>query len=336
MNYNSLIKETKKALESYSDITAELEELYRKAKKSNQASYETARKSLGEQYVSEKNAAAANARLSENDMYQFLASRGLSSSGESVQAKIDSDISLNKTLSELAKANAGSLYTLEREKLQKDIELENLLAEKKIDLKKEQIELATKLAEKGVSGNKSSTSDGNKTDRFVPETSAKELATFSTDGRVTTALQKSYIKQYLNTLYESENIDSDYIKELIINLKAAGYTDITDTASEAFITSKDGQSFYDRAYEQLYSIFIRGNRSAATASRMAREQAKIQMLDYIYQRCTTIEAFEAACRKINITASELKEYYNRIDNIIKKDKDAIKLGSKTGYASTEQ
>lgn len=336
MEYDSIL-EVKNALGSYSNVTAELEALYKKAKENNISSFENAKKELSTQYAEDKNAAVTKGKLDEKDMNQFLASRGLSTSGESVQAKIDSNISINNSLSSLAKVNASSLSALEQEKHDKENELDTELNEKKLNLEQWKAELTaqfteTKSSSSGSIDNSSPEEEKPTTETYIPETSAKELAksilaTYAADGKITTTLQKSYVKQYLNTLSKKEGVDTDYLKELIINLKAAGYTDITDSSSEATIAAENGAIYYKTAYEQLYGILMKGNRSTTAAEELAVKQARVLMLDYVYKRCATLQTFEKACAKMQITDSELDEYYTRLDNIFKQDKTSLQLGS---------
>ncbi|PKM60996.1 MAG: hypothetical protein CVU97_07475 [Firmicutes bacterium HGW-Firmicutes-21] len=345
MDYDTLIKETKKSLESYSSINTQLEELYRQAKQKNAASYDLAKKDLDEQYNTDRNSAVTKGMLDEKDLHQFLAARGLSSSGESVQAKIDSAISVNNTLNELAKQNTRSLSSLEQERLNAESKLDTELAEKKTELDKWQTELATKVAElkQKSADSKTVPVSNDKTDptdteekSYTPAISAKELAknilsSYSTSGKINTALQKSYISIYLNQLVNTEGADSAYIKELLVNLKAAGYTEVDVSTAEAVISVSKGKAYYKEVYEKLFEFYHKGNNSMAQAKKLAENKARKMMLDYIYERCSTIKAFETACRQLGVTGNELNEYNARIENIIKSGKGSLVLGSKLSY-----
>ncbi|HAN21976.1 MAG: hypothetical protein A2Y15_05630 [Clostridiales bacterium GWF2_36_10] len=345
MDYDSLIKETKKALDGYSNVNTELEALYKKAKDNNTAGYNLAKQQLNKQYIVDKNAAVTKGKLDEKDMYQYLASRGLSSSGESVQTKVDSNISINNSLSDLAQKNTNALTALEKEKLVYESELDTELADKKLNLYKWKTELAAQIAElktnlekSSSSGNSGSNNNGSdNTDdtknTYSPKTSTKELAkniieSYSTNGKISTTLQKSYIKKYLNTLSNIENIDTNYLKELIINLKAAGYTDITDMAAEVNIAVEKSKSYYNSVYDKYYNIYLKSNKSSSQAQKLAVTKAKTLMLDYIYQRCSTIQSFEKACKQAGVSSTEIAEYIKRVGNIIDSKGNSISLGTK--------
>ncbi len=349
MNYNDLIEQTKKALESYSKADAELEELYRQVKERSNKSYELSKQQLAEQYYEDKNQAAAKAKLDEKDMSAFLAARGLASSGESVQTKIDSDMALNKMLSSLAKENIRTLSELEKERLEKENELDLSLAEKKLELNKQksalsdQIEQLKKALENskqtdskpatgssgtGKSGNQSESSE--KT--FIPSTSAKDIAkniveTYGTEGRITSDLQKGQIKKYLQSLIKNDGVDEDYIKDIVFNLKTYGYTDISDNYADAVLAAEEANKYYDKLYYELYELYIKTNKTAEKASLMAKSKAKALMLDYIYERSRTIAAFESAAKAAGVTQKELEEYYQRLNNIMN-NSEKITLGSK--------
>jgi len=362
MDYNELIEQTKKALESYSKADTELEELYRQAKERNNKSYELSKNQLAEQYYEDKNQAASRAALSAKDMNEFLAARGLATSGESVQAKLDSNMALNSALSGLAKSNMQSLTELEKQRLEKESELDMSLAEKKLELNKqkntlsdqiEQLKKALENSNKSTDDNKSNdnnkstnsdkknnngTTDNNKTKDdttekpYVPSTSAKDIAknileTFASGGKITTDLQRSQIKKYLQSLVKNDGVDEDYIKDIVFILKTYGYSDISEAYADSVIAAKDAAEYYNKMYNDYYEIYVRGNRTADKASSMAKSKAKTLMLDYIYERSRTIAAFESAAKQSGVTQAELEEYYQRLNNIMNNG-EKITLGSK--------
>lgn len=347
MDYKELIEQTKKALESYSKADEELEELYRQAKERNQKSYELSKQQLAEQYYQDRNQAAAKAQLDEKNMSEFLAARGLASSGESVQAKIDSNMALHNTLSGLAKENMKALGELEKARLEQENQLDLSLAEKKLELNKQknalsdQIEQLKKALENSKqsgktadSGKKSgSTNTGTKDDndtseKFVPSTSAKDVAknlveTYGSGGKITTDLQKSKIKKHLESLMQNDGVDEDYIKNIIFNLKSYGYTELSDAYADSVIAAEEASNYYSKLYHELYEIYIRGNRTAEKASEMAKNKAKSLMLDYIYERSRTIAAFENTAKLAGVSQTELEAYYQKLDNIMDSNKKAL-------------
>ena len=352
MDYNELIEQTKKALESYSKADTELEELYRQAKERNNKSYELSKQQLSEQYYEDKNQAASRAALNAKEMSEFLAARGLASSGESVQAKMDSNMVLNSTLSNLAKSNLQSITELEKERLSKENELDMSLAEKKLEINKQKntlnnsIEQLKKALESSTtnsskSNDKKSNTDSPNNDKskddpsdktYVPSTSAKDVAkyileSYATEGKITTDMQRSQIKKYLQSLIKNDGIDEGYIKDVIFILKTYGYTDFSEAYADSVLAARGAADYYNKMYNDYYEIYVRGNRTAEKASSMAKNKAKTLMLDYIYERSNTIAAFESTAKQAGVTQTELEEYYQRLDNIINNSEKII-LGSK--------
>lgn len=147
MTYDSLIEQTRKELEKYSDNTKTLTDLYNKAKANYESSYNASVETLNDDYNKKKNAASAQQKLDEKNTGEYLASRGLSYSGESAQAKLNSNMMLNNTLSSLASDHADSLAKLENSKNSYFADLDLDYAEKLLEKEKELTENAVKLAE---------------------------------------------------------------------------------------------------------------------------------------------------------------------------------------------
>ncbi|MEG2004100.1 MAG: hypothetical protein RR057_05825, partial [Clostridia bacterium] len=81
-----------------------------------QNSYSQSLAMLKSSYENEKNSAAAKSMLDAKNTDQFLAARGLAKSGESVQEHINSNLSLNNTLSSLANSNINAGVQLAKSK----------------------------------------------------------------------------------------------------------------------------------------------------------------------------------------------------------------------------
>lgn len=128
MAYESLINQAKDYLKL---DNSEFEEYYRKAAENLQNSYNKSLSLLEKQYTKDKNAAASQSMLNKRNMDQYLAARGLSRSGESVQEQINSNISLNNTLNSLADTNARQIAELETNKNADLLELEEKRLEHK-------------------------------------------------------------------------------------------------------------------------------------------------------------------------------------------------------------
>lgn len=324
MDYNKLIEQTKKALESYSDINTQIEALYKKAKEKNLQYYETAKKSLKSQYFDDKNRAVVKGQLDQKDTDQFLAARGLTTSGESVQAKIDTDISVNNALQKLAQANQKALSDIELKKLEKDIELDTAHAQKKLEYNKQMSDLALGLADRKTKSGQKTETIPNKTETihgYTPKATPKELTnsiieSFAPEGRIETDSQKSYIKAYLEEL-EKDGIDNDFIKEVIMNLKVYGYSDLPSDSAENFILVDRAKAYYDKIYGNLYGVYIKGNRTTEQAHTLAQQNARKILIDFVYEHIDSASVFENICRRLGISKDEIDEYYDKLGNKIK-------------------
>ncbi len=147
MTYDSVIEQTRKELEKYSDNTKALTDLYNKAKENYEKSYSNSVEKLNSDYEKSKNAASAQQKLDEKNTGEFLASRGLAFSGESAQAKLNSDMIYKNTLSSLASGHAENLAKLENDKNSYMASLDLDYAEKLLENQKELTDTAIKVTE---------------------------------------------------------------------------------------------------------------------------------------------------------------------------------------------
>ena len=83
MNYSELVEQTKKELEKSYGTSAALTQLYNNAKANYEKQHKESVESLNKDYEEKKNQAAAQKLTNEKNTGEFLASRGLSFSGES-------------------------------------------------------------------------------------------------------------------------------------------------------------------------------------------------------------------------------------------------------------
>ena len=95
---NDWIESIKNALEAYGKQSDEtLTSLYAAARDEYNKSYNAALDTLNAQYESDKKQAYTKKAADDKNMGEYLAARGLSRSGESVNARIASDVSLGNT-----------------------------------------------------------------------------------------------------------------------------------------------------------------------------------------------------------------------------------------------
>ena len=110
---NDWIESIKNALEAYGKQSDEtLTSLYAAARDEYNKSYNAALDTLNAQYESDKKQAYTKKAADDKNMGEYLAARGLSRSGESVNARIASDVSLGNTLSALSSGLRESQNTL--------------------------------------------------------------------------------------------------------------------------------------------------------------------------------------------------------------------------------
>lgn len=100
---NDWIESIKSSLEAYGKQSDEtLTSLYAAARDEYNKSYNAALDTLNARYEADKKQAYTKKAADDKNMGEFLAARGLSRSGESVSARIASDVSLGNTLSALS------------------------------------------------------------------------------------------------------------------------------------------------------------------------------------------------------------------------------------------
>lgn len=147
MTYSELIEQTRKELEKYSDTAKTLTDMYNKAKAAYEENYGISVEKLDDDYAVKKNAAAAQQKLDDKNTGEYLASRGLAFSGESAQAKLNSDMIYKNTLASLAGDHANSLSQLQQDKNSYLAKLDMDYAEKQLEAQKELTENALQLAQ---------------------------------------------------------------------------------------------------------------------------------------------------------------------------------------------
>ena len=110
---NDWIESIKSSLEAYGKQSDEtLTSLYAAARDEYNKSYNAALDTLDARYEADKKQAYTKKAADDKNMGEFLAARGLSRSGESVSARIASDVSLGNTLSALSGGLRESQNTL--------------------------------------------------------------------------------------------------------------------------------------------------------------------------------------------------------------------------------
>ena len=123
MAYSDSIKRLKEMLDGYSAESGRLTELYKTALQNAEKTRADAQKAVDEQYYRDRNEAYSDIARSERNTLNALSARGLGFSGETAQARLNSNVLLSERLGDIARGRLG-----------KEIELDNELAKQKSEL----------------------------------------------------------------------------------------------------------------------------------------------------------------------------------------------------------
>ncbi len=333
MKYSELVKQTKKELEKSYGTAAALTQLYNNAKANYEKQHKESVESLNKDYEEKKNTAAAQKLVDEKNTGEFLASRGLSFSGESAQARLNSDINFNNTISSLAKQHATELSELNKSKNEYLGKLDTDYAKDSINAQKELQQLAQEMAENKikygevtVGGDALGTEDGGDGIAFTPDMSAYQLATaivkrYGSGGKISKAEHNLNVKNYLDKLTERYNITDEYMDKVIFILDALGYTGMSDTGAKTASIVSEAESYYDKAYSRAKSMSKLLFYDYDDRNEYAKKRAYMEKLDYVYTRCETMEQFYDACLMLGLNNEKTEEYLDTV--VARKD---VKLG----------
>ncbi len=174
------------------------------------------------------------------------------------------------------------------------------------------------------SSSNSSSNSSNKTDSdkngYSPSTSAKDLAkqlvSCATGGNSTvkTEKQKYYINKYLLDMKENYNINSDYYNELVLMLKAYGYTASSESDMRIQVITYDSDDTYDTVYKQTYNKNILQGMSESNAKKDATAKATQSRMDYIYSRAKNDTEFKNCCKAIGIDTTTVNDYLKSVSS----------------------
>lgn len=131
-DYKDYIEQAKKYLMKTSPAFEAFEEYYKKAVKNIGEEYGSSADKINEQHFLDSNKTSARSALDAKNISQYMASRGLSRSGEAEQETINSNLSLNQALSELTRSKYDALSKLYSDKNKALLEMEKEYADKKL------------------------------------------------------------------------------------------------------------------------------------------------------------------------------------------------------------
>ena len=339
MKYSELVEQTKKELEKSYGTAAALTRLYNNAKANYEKQHKESVESLNKDYEEKKNLAAAQKLVNEKNTGEFLASRGLSFSGESAQARLNSDINFNNTLSSLAKQHTTELSELNKSKSEYLGKLDTDYAKDSINAQKEFEKLALEMAENKIkygdvtvggdalgTENGENGGDGGDGIAFTPDMSAYQLATaivkrYGSGGKISKAEHNLNVKKYLEKLTERYNITDEYMDKVIFILDALGYTGMNDTGAKTASIVNEAELQYDKAYSRAKSLAKLLFYDYDDRNEYAKKRAYMEKLDYVYTRCETMEQFYDACLMLGLNNEKAEEYLDTV--VARKD---VKLG----------
>lgn len=340
MKYSELVEQTKKELEKSYGTTAALTQLYNKAKANYEKQHKESVESLNKDYEEKKNQAAAQKLTNEKNTGEFLASRGLSFSGESAQARLNSDINFNNTLSSLAKQHSEELSQLNKSKNEYFGKLDTDYAKDSINARKELQELAQEMAENKikygdvtVGGDALGTEDGDTGSDgivFTPNMSAYQLASaivkrYGSGGKISKAEHNLNVKNYLEKLTSRYNLTDEYMDKVIFVLDALGYTGMSDAGAKTATIVNEAELHYDKAYSRAKSMAKLLFYDYDDRNEYAKKRAYMERLDYVYTRCETMDQFYDACFMLGLNNEETEEYLDTVASRRNTDNE-LKLG----------
>ncbi|MGI6717459.1 MAG: hypothetical protein ACOX3X_09840 [Eubacteriales bacterium] len=131
LEYKDYLEQAKEYITKNSPAFEAFEEYYKKAISNLGKEYDTSAQKVERKYFADTNKAAAQSSLNAKNIAQFMASRGLSRSGEAEQETINSNLALSQQLSELANAKYDALSRLYAEKDKALLDLEKEYATQK-------------------------------------------------------------------------------------------------------------------------------------------------------------------------------------------------------------
>ena len=340
MNYSELVEQTKKELEKSYGTSAALTQLYNNAKANYEKQHKESVESLNKDYEEKKNQAAAQKLTDEKNTGEFLASRGLSFSGESAQARLNSDISFNNTLSSLAKQHSEGLSQLHKSKNEYFGKLDADYAKDSITARKELQKLAQEMADNKIKygdvilgGDALGTDDGD-TDGdgivFTPNMSAYQLASaivkrYGSGGKISKAEHNLNIRNYLEKLTSRYNLTDEYMDKVIFVLDALGYTAMSETGTKTATIVNQAELYHDKAYSRAKSLAKILFTDYDDRNEYAEKHAYMEKMDYVYTRCETMDQFYEACLMLGLNNEKTEEYLD-IVAARRNTENEIKLG----------
>ena len=294
-DYDTWLAEAKAALDGYSAEQAAIAKLYEQAKQNAKDTFATQKEQLQTQSRDAKNQASADAKRTERNINQTLASRGLAFSGENAQTHIDVNLGLQNKLASIDRDTALQSQELQNahNKTLTELDLAHTQArsdsaQKRAELQSKLADIASQKAESQTQTNTDKTPDQDDTDGTeqnktpLPDLKGKSLAE-----RVRIMLE--YIaaqKKAENKPYTPDISARELAKQLVTsagkNGKVTGYEEqaLLTTLLDALTKEHDlDEAYYE---ELLLNLRSMGYRPDYTTDPQKEQTALIKQSQSIY------------------------------------------------------
>ena len=319
-DYDIWLAEAKAALDGYSAEQAEIAKLYEQAKQNAKDSLDAQKEKLYSQSRDAKSQAAADAKRTERNINQTLASRGLAFSGENAQTHLDVNLGLQNELASIDRDTGAQVQELQNEHNKTVTELDLAHAEARSANAQKRAELQSKLAEiasqKAQSQTQSQTSaeqavekdgteDTEQSSIAMPNLKGKSLAE-----RVRLMLE--YVAQQKKesyTAYVPDISARDLAKQLITSAGTNGK--VTDYEEQALLTTllealTEAHDFDADYYEELMlNLRSMGYRPDYTRDLQKEQTALIKQSQSVYSE--KYKRYYAMYESFNMYAGDCDE-----------------------------
>ena len=334
MAYSDSIKRLKEMLDGYSAESGRLTELYKTALQNAEKTRADAQKAVDEQYYRDRNEAYSDIARSERNTLNALSARGLGFSGETAQARLNSNVLLSERLGDIARGRLGKEIELDNELAKQKSELALDAAERQSALDKSYADIAADIAKTeldaeqekarlkaekemqqaelnakyggsgggnvsggniNVGGNGGGNGELDDIIGFNPEATPKELAKLL----VTSATDDGYIRGSYD-----EYLINRYMLELYDNYTAKSREDMRKQ-----VITRDAKAYYEDRYKSAFDSAVLSGNHELSATLTAGKTARSEVLEYIYSRAESEQEFLDIATGAGVPKADATEFY---------------------------
>lgn len=314
MDYTDYTEQLKKSLAAFGSAEADIKKLYEQMLEQNEKAYQTTREKLDKQRNENRNQAAVDSQMLRKNTAQFLASRGLTHSGESVQSEINENIALSNRLSKLDSEYDDALKDALLKKGDDDLSARKSYTEQSGEIAQKKAALTAEMY-KNYAANSDQPQGGESDGTYTPSSSVKDMAknllsSASESGSISSSLENAKLRLLMEKLSKEQNIDPAYMKELELVLKTNGYYDMSVDYAQAYVAADYAKNQYRNWMYETFNKLRKSDR-VKEASNTARDAAIDMQMAYIFTHCSTDKAFEKAWQLMGFNMNDIKDYYER-------------------------